>query len=184
MDLARYPPQLSVIPAPPALLPIPQVPDPLATPPLALRRPVRNRRPPGQWWVTKQNPPQPTPTPPPPTPPSIPPSPSPSHIPFPVTEDEYSESDQSDTGHTPQQSPLTLPHFKEEDLDNDELDLIDGDANAADSLPEPKTYTQAISGPDKERWIEACAKEIHSLLENDTYEIVPLPPGQKAIGSG
>jgi hypothetical protein len=36
---------------------------------------------------------------------------------------------------------------------------------------------------DGHLWMEAAEKEIKGLQDNETWEIVELPPGKKAIGS-
>jgi hypothetical protein len=36
---------------------------------------------------------------------------------------------------------------------------------------------------DSERWKEATLAEYNTLIQNGTWEIVDLPPGEKAIGS-
>ncbi|KAL0358344.1 UNVERIFIED_CONTAM: hypothetical protein Sangu_0683800 [Sesamum angustifolium] len=48
------------------------------------------------------------------------------------------------------------------------------------SLQEPRTYYQA-SKDDK--WVEAMNQELTALEKNDTWDLVELPPGKKAIGS-
>ena len=45
---------------------------------------------------------------------------------------------------------------------------------------EPKTYKEASRFP---HWREAINKEMKALYDNDTFEIVFLPKGRKAIGS-
>ncbi len=45
------------------------------------------------------------------------------------------------------------------------------------------TTGQAIQADDSERWKEATLAEYNTLLQNGTWEIVDLPPGEKAIGS-
>ena len=47
----------------------------------------------------------------------------------------------------------------------------------------PKTYSGAMKSDDKESWSKAMDSEMKSMVENDTYTIVPLPPGKKAVGS-
>jgi hypothetical protein len=39
----------------------------------------------------------------------------------------------------------------------------------------PENYEQAMSSADAEQWKEAMNAEINTLVENDTWEIVPLP---------
>ena len=46
----------------------------------------------------------------------------------------------------------------------------------------PKTYKQAVTCADADRWKEAMDDEINSLYENNTYEIVPLPEGKQVVG--
>jgi hypothetical protein len=42
-------------------------------------------------------------------------------------------------------------------------------------LSEPKTYKQALTSPDKEKWLEAMQKEYSSLIKNKVFELVPRP---------
>jgi hypothetical protein len=49
-------------------------------------------------------------------------------------------------------------------------------------IMEPKTYEEAISSPEKEKWTQAMEEEINSLLANDTWELVDLPEDRKAVG--
>ncbi len=51
------------------------------------------------------------------------------------------------------------------------------------STSDPYNYRQAIQADDSERWKEATLAEYNTLLQNGTWEIVDLPPGEKAIGS-
>lgn len=48
---------------------------------------------------------------------------------------------------------------------------------------EPKTYTEAMTKPDADNWYGAMLEELSSIEANDTWELVPLPVGRKAIGS-
>jgi hypothetical protein len=45
----------------------------------------------------------------------------------------------------------------------------------------PMTYREALLSKDKRKWQEAMTEEMSSLRENDTWELVNLPPGCKAI---
>ena len=47
---------------------------------------------------------------------------------------------------------------------------------------DPVTYSKAISSSDSLLWKEAIKNEIDSLLQNQTWEVVDLPPGAKLIG--
>lgn len=47
---------------------------------------------------------------------------------------------------------------------------------------EPSTYKQALKCEDKENWINAMNEEMKSLKSNNTWKVVPLPEGRKAIG--
>ena len=44
------------------------------------------------------------------------------------------------------------------------------------------TYSQAVKSKDEEKWRVAIQKEMDSLAENETWELVPLPHGRKAVG--
>ncbi|KAM1977685.1 hypothetical protein ACFX16_014458 [Malus domestica] len=46
---------------------------------------------------------------------------------------------------------------------------------------EPETYEDARAHNDSDRWIKAMESEMDSLLKNDTYELVELPKGRKAL---
>uniref|UniRef100_A0AAV1TII3 Reverse transcriptase Ty1/copia-type domain-containing protein n=1 Tax=Peronospora matthiolae TaxID=2874970 RepID=A0AAV1TII3_9STRA len=56
-------------------------------------------------------------------------------------------------------------------------------AYIVDSVGEtPTTFKSAMESSDSGKWKEACDSEFDSLQRNDTWEIVPLPKGRKAIG--
>jgi type II secretory pathway pseudopilin PulG len=44
----------------------------------------------------------------------------------------------------------------------------------------PTTWKEVDESPEKEMWIEACRTEMISLMDNETWEVVDLPPGAKA----
>ncbi|BFG40858.1 hypothetical protein CerSpe_271320 [Prunus speciosa] len=47
---------------------------------------------------------------------------------------------------------------------------------------EPQTYKEAISSPEAPFWKEAINSEIESIMQNHTWELVNLPPGNRPIG--
>jgi hypothetical protein len=50
------------------------------------------------------------------------------------------------------------------------------------SFPEePTTMEEALSGPNAEQWKAAMDEELESILSNNTWEYVDLPPGAKTI---
>ena len=46
---------------------------------------------------------------------------------------------------------------------------------------EPECYEEAMEDEHKAQWIEAMQDEMKSLHENDTYELVKLPTGMRAL---
>ncbi|MFO0359371.1 MAG: reverse transcriptase domain-containing protein, partial [Flavobacteriales bacterium] len=46
---------------------------------------------------------------------------------------------------------------------------------------EPSTFSSAVQGADAAQWKEAMDKELSSLVCNNTWNLVPLPPGRKPI---
>lgn len=49
------------------------------------------------------------------------------------------------------------------------------------SYAEPKTYNEAVTGKNSEKWIQAVREELAAHQQNQTWEIVPLPRDRKAI---
>lgn len=47
------------------------------------------------------------------------------------------------------------------------------------SLVEPSNYSEAEKHP---LWVEVMNKELKALDDNNTWDIVDLPPGKKPIG--
>ena len=47
---------------------------------------------------------------------------------------------------------------------------------------EPTTVKDALSSPDKMKWLDAMKAEIDSLRRNDVWDLVELPKDRKAVG--
>ncbi|KAK8506959.1 hypothetical protein V6N12_009270 [Hibiscus sabdariffa] len=47
---------------------------------------------------------------------------------------------------------------------------------------EPKTYQEAVSSPDSEKWLEAMRSEMDSMSENQVWTLVEPPEGVKPTG--
>ena len=56
-------------------------------------------------------------------------------------------------------------------------------ATLATTDNDPTTYKQALKLPDAAQWVEACAAEVASLVENKVYELVDRPPSHPVITS-
>ncbi|MFS8032553.1 putative RNA-directed DNA polymerase [Helianthus anomalus] len=48
---------------------------------------------------------------------------------------------------------------------------------------DPKTYSEAMASRDVSFWKEAIQDEMDSILQNNTWKLVDLPPGCKPLGS-
>lgn len=51
------------------------------------------------------------------------------------------------------------------------------------SLSDLKSYTEALSREDADKWKEAIDDEFLSLLKNNTLEEVDLPSGKKTLNT-
>ncbi|KAK3016562.1 hypothetical protein RJ639_005823 [Escallonia herrerae] len=55
-------------------------------------------------------------------------------------------------------------------------------ANVVEQENEPRTYSEAMSSSEAPHWREAVNNEIESIMQNHTWELVDLPPGNKPLG--
>lgn len=46
---------------------------------------------------------------------------------------------------------------------------------------EPECYEEAMEGDDNKKWFDAMQDEMKSLHDNQTFELVKLPKGNKAL---
>lgn len=77
-------------------------------------------------------------------------------------------------GNIPLRSPSTRDRFRTFDLNGD-------NAHFAFLTNDPLTVNEAFGGDESENWKVAISEEYNSLLKNDTWTLVDLPPGRKAI---
>ena len=68
------------------------------------------------------------------------------------------------------------PHFDDYVCSNVDM------CYSVSSVSIPRTYSEAIDSPECSQWKEAMNNEINSLKLNDTYDLVLLPQGKKAVG--
>ena len=47
---------------------------------------------------------------------------------------------------------------------------------------EPQSFKEAMSSPEAPYWKKAINDEVESILQNNTWELVDLPPGLKPLG--
>lgn len=64
--------------------------------------------------------------------------------------------------------------FTEPDHDDDYIYYV--------SLGDTPSYSQAMKSEDAPKWMSAMKEEIDAIYGLGTFELVPLPPGRKAIG--
>ena len=60
---------------------------------------------------------------------------------------------------------------------------VQDEVNLAVNDDDPKSYRDAINGPNSSIWKDAADVEMKSILRNKTWELVDLPEGKNAIGS-
>ena len=81
-------------------------------------------------------------------------------------------------------TPAILSSDEEENVvDDDDSDYED--VEAANNLGEAElvTWEEAISGPHAEQWREAALDKIKGHHMNNTWDLIELPSGEKAIES-
>lgn len=73
-------------------------------------------------------------------------------------------------------SDQPLKHYGQVNL----VDLVEHALSVEDD--EPVSFKDSIQKNDSESWLAAMEEEMESLRKNQTWELVPLPIGKKAIG--
>ena len=100
-----------------------------------------------------------------------------------VVDDRMPESDQDvEQGEQPPQQVISEPQIRRTNRESrpsskyppPEYVLITDEG-------EPENFQEVQTHADKVSWMKAMQEEMHSLLKNDTYELVELPKGGKAL---
>ncbi|GJP51926.1 hypothetical protein CLOM_g11054 [Closterium sp. NIES-68] len=75
--------------------------------------------------------------------------------------------------------PMTSPPARADESDNEESAFC-----FFTTLPsDPATLHEAWTGPLKAKWKPSTDEEFNSLIENETWDLVNLPKGRRAIGN-
>lgn len=133
-------------------------------------------------------------------PPSVEPPPVEQQIESPVAAQAPAPADSSDSDEASIDNALKTTSIIESvnfvyDICDEYVSWIDGYGIACDLAIEkafgaavrpkdaPRSFKEAMSSPDHEKWMEAAQIEIDALIANGTWELVKLPDNRKAIGS-
>jgi len=54
-------------------------------------------------------------------------------------------------------------------------------AKIANTNPDPLTYAEAVSCPNRAQWRAACAEEIKQFVCQNIFNMVPKPEGRKVV---
>ena len=95
-----------------------------------------------------------------------------------VVEDAHFDVVDDDERRYPQRNRELPRRFADYDLDSGEI----VDACKMVNIHAPKSYTEAINSTESAEWKYAKGEEMKALQENNTFDIVPLPEGKKAVG--
>ncbi|EEB89105.1 hypothetical protein MPER_12841, partial [Moniliophthora perniciosa FA553] len=107
----------------------------------------------------------------------VPPGPSTDNRPIAERRQPRSHKPPGEWWKVPRNPTPVIPDDTSDEEEEDEA------AQAISDQAEPVTYRQAITSPNAEQWQEAMIEEMTAHLSNGTWNLVELPPGQKAIGS-
>ncbi|GIL43406.1 hypothetical protein Vafri_1172 [Volvox africanus] len=96
------------------------------------------------------------------------------------------EVDMSGAGSSQQQQSRYLlwerKRFLEECTDGQQTTTVDRvNAAVTPGIPEPNTYTEAMTSMQAEEWHRAMDEEIEAQLANGTWELAKPPPGAKLL---
>jgi hypothetical protein len=75
-------------------------------------------------------------------------------------------------------SGVDIPVLTDQDEQTCSFALL---AALGESFQEPQTYAQAMRSPQADQWQDAMNREYNSLIENNTWTLVPLPRDRTVV---
>ena len=75
------------------------------------------------------------------------------------------------------------PPLRRSTRDRNRPDYFAEQVDLTAGAEDPKTFQEALAGPDNEKWSEAMQREMNSLKQNEVWNLVKLPEGRKTVGS-
>lgn len=100
------------------------------------------------------------------------------------SEEENNNSEEEDQVEAPEpQQPRRTPRNNVGTLPAHLNDYVVYAAHQDDEFFEPKHYKEAVHSKYGSQWMKAMVEELNAIEDNDTWELVNLPYGRKAIGS-
>ena len=100
-----------------------------------------------------------------------------------VVDDGMPESDQAvEQGEQPPQQVISEPQIRRTTRESRPSSKYPSSEDVLiTDEGEPENFQEVQTHADKVSWMKAMQEEMHSLLKNDTYELVELPKGRKAL---
>lgn len=101
-----------------------------------------------------------------------------------ITEDRATNTDKSDLDESSEEA--TENTLKHEELSRRQVKkpkYLNDYVFFAEGCTAPETYSSAMMSDKAQQWKDAMDEEMSSLAENDTWDLVSLPPGKKTIGN-
>jgi hypothetical protein len=75
------------------------------------------------------------------------------------------------------------PKYLQDYEDPDDLDMANTTIDCCYRVQDiPASYSEAMLSPESAKWKKAMDEEMSSLVDNDTYELTPVPEGRSVVG--
>ena len=99
------------------------------------------------------------------------------------TEQPHNETITDETFEAPQEVPLRRSQRERRSAIPDDyvVYLQETEFNIGD-INDPVSYEKAVNSDDSDKWVNAMNEEIKSMNDNNVWELVELPEGQKRVG--